>query len=175
MKIIGLTGTNGSGKGEAAAFFIRHGYAFYSLSDLVREELKNRSQESTRDNLIQAGNHLRKKFGADILARRTMEKVKGKAVIDSIRNPKEVAFLQSQEGFILLAVDAPPEIRYARVMLRGRDESALSLQEFVAKEQEEMTNLETDQQLQRCIQMADFLVTNDSTLDAFHRKLERFL
>jgi len=175
IKIIGLTGTNGSGKGEAASFFGRHGYAYYSLSDLIREELKKCGLESTRDNLIRTGNRLRKKFGADILARRTTEKIKGNAVIDSIRNPKEVALLRSLKDFTLLAVDAPPEIRYERVRLRGRNESALSLQEFIAKEQEEMTTLETGQQLQQCMQMADFFVMNDSTLDAFHRKLEKFL
>jgi dephospho-CoA kinase len=174
-RIIGLTGTNGSGKGEAAQFFMSHGYAYLSLSDLIREELRQNNQDVSRDNLIKMGNHLRKTFGADILARRTMEEVRGKTIIDSIRNPNEVEFLQSHKEFLLLAVDAPPGIRYARVMNRGRDESAQTLEEFVAKEQEEMSESDKGQQLQRCMQMADHLILNDGTLDEFHRKLEAFL
>ena len=174
-KIIGLTGTNGSGKGEAAAFFMSQGYAYLSLSDLIREELRQKGQEISRDNLIRMGNHLRKTFGADILARRTMEQVRGKAIIDSIRNSKEVEYLQRQKEFTLLAVDAPPEVRYNRVMDRGRDESVQTLEEFIAKEKEEMTDSDKGQQLQRCMQMADYLVLNDDTLEEFHRKLEAFL
>ena len=174
-KIIGLTGTNGSGKSAAAEFFMSHGYAYLSLSDLIREELRGKNLEVTRDNLIKTGNHLRKKYGADILARRTMEQVRGKTIIDSIRNPKEVEYLQGQENFILLAVDAPPEVRYVRVMSRGRDESAQTLEEFIAKEREEMTGMEKGQQLQRCMQMADHLIANEGTLEEFHRKLEAYL
>lgn len=173
--IIGLTGTNGSGKGEAAQFFMNHGYGYLSLSNLIREELRQKNQEVSRDNLIKMGNHLRNTFGADILARRTMEQATGNTIIDSIRNSKEVEYLQSQKRFILLAVDAPPEIRYERVMSRGRNESAQTLEEFIAKEMEEMSGSEKGQQLQRCMQMADHLVTNDGTLEEFHRRLEAFL
>ncbi len=174
-KIIGLTGTNGSGKGAAAEFFMSHGYAYLSLSDLIREELRGKNLEVSRDNLIKMGNDLRKNHGADILARRTMEQVRGKTIIDSIRNSKEVAYLQSQENFMLLAVDAPPKIRYERVTIRGRNESAQTLEEFVAKENEEMTGLEKGQQLQRCMRMADHLISNKGTLKEFHRKLEAYL
>jgi len=174
-KIIGLTGTNGSGKGMAAEFFMRHGYAYVSLSDLIRDELRQKKQEISRDNLIRMGNHLRKAFGADILARRTMEHARGNTVIDSIRNPHEVEYLRSQENFILLAIDAPPEVRYERVLTRGRNESVLTLEEFIAKEKEEMTDRANGQQLQRCMHMADHLITNEGSLEEFHRKLEAFL
>jgi dephospho-CoA kinase len=104
-----------------------------------------------------------------------MEQVTGKTIIDSIRNPKEIEYLQTQENFILLAVDAPPKVRYERVIIRGRNESAQTLAEFIAKEKEEMTELEKGQQLQRCMQMADHLVSNEGTLEEFHRKLEAYL
>ena len=74
--IIGLTGTNGAGKGEVAAFLKRMGYTYFSLSDLVREELRKKENEVTRNNLIKMGNELREKFGPDILAKRIMKKVK---------------------------------------------------------------------------------------------------
>jgi len=174
-KLIGLTGTNSSGKGESAAFFKARGYSYFSLSDIIRDELSWEQQEITRDNLIQKGNQLREEYGADILSRRVMKKVDGKAVIDSIRNLKEIAYLRAQEGFILLAIDAPVEIRYTRAKQRGRNESASTLEEFIAKEEEEMRQSEKGQQLEACMQAADYRVTNEGSLEDFLKKLEKFL
>jgi len=174
-RLIGLTGTNGSGKGEAASFFVKKGYAYFSLSDIIRAELRNKGQEITRDNLIRMGNKMREEFSPDILAQTVMKKIKGKAVIDSIRNPKEVEYLKQQEGFLLLFIDALPEIRYERVKKRGREESVLTLKEFIAKEAEEMSTEEKAQQLQVCMKMADFTIQNNTTLQELHKKLERFL
>jgi dephospho-CoA kinase len=174
-KLIGLTGTNSSGKGEAASFFMACGYSYFSLSDIIRNELSQDQKEITRDNLIQKGNQLREEQGADTLARRGMEKVKGKAVIDSIRNLAEIAYLREKEGFILLAIDAPIEIRYARAKQRGRNESASTLEEFIATEDKEMRQNEKGQQLEACMQAADYRVTNEGSLENFFKKLEKFL
>ena len=171
-RLIGFTGTNGAGKGEAAAFFRDKGYSYFSLSDEIREELGRQGLEPTRDRMIRQGNELRSRFGPDILARRVMARVEGKAVIDSIRNPHEVAFLRSRGGFVLVAVDAPIGLRYARVLKRGRAESAETLQEFTAKEREEMRHDPNCQQLQECIRLADICLMNDGTLEEFRRKLE---
>jgi len=175
VKLIGITGTNGAGKGEVAAYFKKQGYTYFSLSDIIREKLHKNGKEMTRDNLIKMGNDLREKYGADILARLVLNKVNNKAVIDSIRNPKEIQYLRKQKTFILLAVDAPVALRYKRVEKRGRNESASSLQEFIKKEAEEITSHEKRQQLQNCMKMADYTIFNDSTIEELHKKLERFL
>ena len=171
-RLIGLTGTNGAGKGEAAAFFMARGYAYFSLSDVIREELGTRGEVVTRDNLIRTGNELRERYGPDVLARRTVAKVGGPAVVDSIRNTHEVACLRLQPGFILLAIDAPVEVRYARVAARGRDESAADLEAFRKKEGQERTGGETAQQLEACMAAADRLILNDGTIPDLYRKLE---
>ncbi len=179
FRLIGLTGTNGAGKGEAAAFFREHGYAYFSLSDVLREELRARGLEASRDNLIRTGNELRETFGADVLARRVMERVAhaggGPAVIDSIRNAGEVAYFRAAGGFVLLAFDAPIEMRFNRVAARGRNESAGSLEEFRRKEDEERAGGETAQQLEACMRAADHLIVNDGTREELRRKLEKFL
>ncbi len=87
-RLIGLTGTNGAGKGETAAFFMARGYAYFSLSDIIREELRTRGESVSRDNLIRIGNELRARYGPDVLARRTVAKIGGLAIIDSIRNTR---------------------------------------------------------------------------------------
>ena len=173
-RLIGLTGTNGAGKGEAAAFFVARGYSYFSLSDIIREELRSRGEPVSRDNLIRMGNELRDRWGADVLALRTMVKVGagGRAVIDSIRNVREIEYLRLQEGFILLAIDAPVALRFARVAARGRDESAANLGAFREKEDQERRGGAAGQQLEACLAAADRLIVNDGTIPEFHRKLE---
>jgi dephospho-CoA kinase len=173
-RLIGLTGTNGAGKGEAAAYFKTKGYVYFSLSDVIREELRARGQAESRDNLIRTGNELRARFGPDVLARRTMAKIGSveRAVIDSVRNLAEIAFLRRDEDFVLLAIAAPLETRFARVGQRGRDESARDLESFRRKEEEERTGGPKEQQLEACLAAADRIIVNDGTLPEFYRKLE---
>jgi len=174
-RLIGLTGTNAAGKGEVARYLETQGYGVFSLSDAIREHLRKRGREATRDNLIAAGNALRRRYGADILARRVMKRVRGRAVIDSIRNGRGVAYLKRQPGFILAAVDAPVELRFRRALKRGRQESAATLEEFAAKERLELTGGRDGQQLRRCLEAADVTIINDGTLAALKRKVDRCL
>ena len=174
-RLIGLTGTNGAGKGETAAFLVRNGYEYHSLSDVIRDAIAEEGVEASRNNLIRKGNELRREGGPDVLARRTMARVRGRAVIDSIRNPSEIAYLRTQEGFFLLALDGPPPVRFERAARRGRDESAGDLAAFVRKEAEENGADPGAQQIGRCMALADATVINDGTLDDLYRKLEALL
>jgi dephospho-CoA kinase len=174
-RLVGLTGTNGAGKGEVAAYLMKKGYAYVSLSDEIREELRRKAEPITRDSLIAAGNALRRRCGADVLARRVMKKVRGRTVIDSIRNGREVAFLRRQKGFVLVAVDAPLELRYERARKRGRAESAGTIEEFAAKEKMEMAGGTSGQQIRRCLDLADVTIVNDGSLEALHRQIEERL
>jgi dephospho-CoA kinase len=174
-RLIGLTGTNGAGKGEVAAFFQSRGYAYASLSDIIRDELRTRGLEVTRDSLIRVGNELRAALGPDVLARRIMDRIAVPTVIDSIRNMREVAYFRAQGDFILLAVDAPVETRFARVASRGRDESAPTLEAFRKKEGEERAGGEAAQQLEACMAAADRRVWNAGTIEELHRQLEALL
>lgn len=170
--LIGLTGTNGAGKGEVARFLRQKGFDYVSLSDVIREELKNRGLEPSRDNLISCGNELREKFGPSELARRAAAKITRPTVIDSIRNVREIEFFRQLGDFVLVAVDAPVEIRFERVMRRGRNESVRSLEDFKAKEELEKRNGETGQQLEVCIKEADVILINDGTIEELWQKLE---
>lgn len=174
-RLIGLTGPNGAGKGEAAAFFVARGFVYRSLSDIIREDLAASGLPPDRDHLIARGNALRREGGPDVLARLLLERVTGPTVIDSIRNPAEVERFRRENGFILLAVDAPAPLRFERVMRRGRNESAATLEQFLRKEAEEMSANPAAQQIHRCFEMADFVVQNDGPLEELHRRLEAFL
>jgi len=174
-RLIGLTGTNGAGKGVVLEYLKTRGYAGVSLSDVIREALAEEGVPPGRDAMIAKGNELRRRFGADVLARRVLARVSGPTAIDSIRNPAEVACLRRQEGFFLLAVDAPPALRFERVQARGRDESAATLEEFRLKENEEKSRSLEAQQIDACMALADAVVINNGSFEDLYRRLEDIL
>ncbi|NOZ80882.1 MAG: AAA family ATPase [DPANN group archaeon] len=176
--IVGLTGPNAAGKGEAAAFFRKRGFTYLSLSDIIREEATRRGIEHSRTNLILIGNELRHTSGFGVLASRTNEKIRelpGDVVVDSIRSPYEVEELRKNEHFFLLGIDAPVDLRFQRARLRGRIENALSLEEFRMMEAKENTQTKGNQQLSATFALADRVIMNDGSLEDFHRKLDKFL
>ena len=60
MKIIGITGTLGAGKGTIVDYLINHyGYKHYSVRGYLIEEAKRRGLEINRDTFVVVANDLR--------------------------------------------------------------------------------------------------------------------
>ena len=70
--IIGLTGTNGSGKGAVADLLVAQGFSYASLSDAIRSWLTDQGIAESREALTLAGRQLRREGGAGILAQRLL-------------------------------------------------------------------------------------------------------
>ena len=73
--IIGLTGKNASGKGVAAEYLRERSFYYFSLSDVIREEIEKRGRKVTRALLIEVGNELRTRFGPSVLAERILSRL----------------------------------------------------------------------------------------------------
>ncbi len=118
--IIGLTGRNCAGKGTVAEYLEKKGFYYQSLSDVIREELAGEGREVTREALIEKGNALRAEFGPGVLATKTIPKMlkDRNYVVDSIRVPAEVNELRKLPNFFLVRVEAPRELRFARMKAR---------------------------------------------------------
>jgi len=185
MLIIGLSGTNLSGKGTVREI-IEKSFKTHStsLSDILREDLKQKGIEPTRDALIAYGNELRKNKGSDILARRTSEKLEKQAqaqdfdiaLFDSVRNITEIEFLKKRYGgrFKFLFVDAPVEIRYKRSLSRARaGEHQTSFEQF--KKIDDIESGKTGeahvQQLVKCKEAADIVIINKGTTEELEEKV----
>ncbi|MDI6757664.1 MAG: AAA family ATPase [Endomicrobiia bacterium] len=164
--LIGITGFYCSGKDTAAEFLVgKKGFAHYSLSDVLRDELKRRGKEITRANLLETGVDLRTKRGFGVLAELAVEKCRktpGREnfAITSIRHPDEIRRLAAESDFFLLNLTAPPEIRFERLKNRGREQDPRTFEEFTAFEQKESATEGPGQQLGICAAMADFTVDN---------------
>lgn len=176
--IIGLTGKNGSGKTAVSEYLKSRGFEYYSLSDEIREEIRRRGLEITRDVLIEAGNELREKYGPGVLAERILRNLgtDHNYVIDSIRNPHEVEVLRRRSDFTLLALEADPTTRFERSRARGRESAAQTFQQFIEEETRELDSKNpTNQQLKATRQKADVVVNNNGTLEELHRQLDELL
>ena len=181
--IIGLTGKNASGKGEVANYLQKKGFFYYSLSDVLREEATKIKLAHSRDNLINLGNELRKKYGANYLAKQINNKIKQKFkknknlnfVIDSIRNPFEAKELMKNKEFILVGIKATIELRFKRLQERNRLGDAKTLNEFKQQEQRENLKNRANQQLDATLKLANRVINNDSTLKELHKKVDKLL
>lgn len=172
--LIGLTGRNASGKSTLVSWFSERGLRSVSCSDSIREWLRGRGIETTREALIEGGRELRRQGGGGILAEMLLEILDGEdAVVDSIRTPAEVESLRSRGDFFLIEVRANEEARWNRMTRRARDGDPLDKGVFLSQEAAEaISKDEAGQALDATGAMADISVLNDGTIEDLEKKLE---
>ncbi|GAB4222146.1 MAG: dephospho-CoA kinase [Acidobacteriota bacterium] len=163
--VIGLTGPNAAGKGEVARYLASRGFACHSLSDIVREQALAAGGDVSRESLIETGRRLRREGGPGILAEMLVPRLEGRAVVDSIRHPAEVAVLRRLPAFRLLGVDADVSVRFERARRRARAGDAPDLDGFRAQEALENRPDADSQQLAATLALADAVVRNEGTID----------
>jgi len=176
--ILGLTGENCAGKGTVADYLVKKGFYYYSLSDVIREELANEGRKITREALIAKGNALRKNFGADVLAKRTIAKLQADRnyVIDSIRNPAEAKALLATGKMTLIYVTAPPEKRFERMKARRREGDPRSIDAFKLIDKMELASKdEYGQKLEEVFALATKKVVNDAEFRELYEKMDSLL
>lgn len=184
MIIIGLSGTNGSGKDTVAHMLVeRHGFFFASASDMLGDELKIRGLPLERANKSALSTEWRRKRGLgaviDVAIELAHKKGANKLVVGSLRNPGEADRLHELGG-IVVWVDADSKVRYARIASgnRGRVEDQKTYEQFIAEEQAEMqySGDETTLNMSGVKQKSDIFIVNDgSDVDGFKNQAEKAL
>ena len=163
--IIGLTGSYCSGKDTVAEYIVKaYGYGHYSLSDVIRDVMKNEGVEPTRENLIAFGTNLRAKNGNGVLAKKVLSLMEEgqNYCITSIRHSDEVTELKKRKDFVLINVDAPQNARFERMKKRQRTGDPETLEKFLELEKKESQTSGSGQQLVKTAKMADITFINDS-------------
>lgn len=177
--IIGVAGPNGAGKGEVVEYLRARSFYVHSLSDVIRDTLKDQGLDETRERMIEAGRQLRRAHGpgalADVLCK-GLEPDRNYA-IDSIRHPAEVERLRDgHPHFALIWVDAGDTVRFERMRLRARPGDPETLERLRTLEALEMGSDDpAAQQLLAVKALSDFTVDNSAGLSELHDAVQRIL
>ena len=174
--IIGLTGTFSAGKDTAAEYLERQkGFQHISTGDIIREHARARGLPVDRDTLIRLSNEIRAEKGPGIFGQEALARVTGNAVVSGLRNVKEVEFLKSSgQPFLMIAIDAPAEMRWQRAIARRRLTDDVTLEKFRVQEEIEAHN-PYGQQIRDVIALAYVVIQNDGGPKDLYWKIEEAL
>lgn len=183
-KIIGVAGTNGSGKDTVGELLHdeKH-YDFVSLSNILRQQLDEEGLPHSRENLSMMSKRIRDRDGDGGLSALTIKRFKESSTADgicitSIRTPGEVDAIHA-EGGIVVWIDADERIRYERISASRRDrpEDQITFEQFIEQQQAEMTPTKQGNGLnmQGVKDKADVSLTNEfSSVDEFCRHVRDY-
>ena len=185
MKIIGIGGTDGSGKDTIAEMLVEsRGWLFVSVTDLLREEAKKRGISYDRSHLREISAEWRRQFGHGVLIDRAVEAYRKASgvhpglVIASLRHPGEADEVHKLGGKVVW-VDADPHVRYERITKRQRGkEDMVTFEEFLAEEKAQSSHGhdEATVNMGAVKEKADIVIENNgSDIEAFMEEADKAL
>ncbi|RAW44859.1 hypothetical protein DQW50_11865 [Halorubrum sp. 48-1-W] len=179
MNVIGTVGLPGSGKGEAANVAESAGVPVVVMGDVIREECRDRGLDPAEHHGRIAG-VLREEEGDDAIAARTIPRIRetadertaGTVLVDGLRSTVELERFREAfgDGFTLVAIHAPFELRAERLGERGRDDSDADLEALRERDEREI-----DLGLGETLERADVEIDNTGTLEAFRERVREVL
>ena len=180
MKIIGITGTLGAGKGTIVDYLTKHHkFHHFSVREYLSRIIRERNEVVNRDTLVAVANELRAQNTPSFIAEELYRAARESGVdciIESIRTVGEVNSLHSKGNFTLFAVDADQRLRYERIVERASETDKITFDVFVENENREMTNTDPNKQnLSACMQLADYRFLNNGSFDLLYRQIDEVL
>jgi dephospho-CoA kinase len=178
--IIGITGTDGAGKGTVVNYLVaKHGYSHYSSRDLIMTEIARQGLSPNRSQMRLTANELREAHGNDVVVVKALERAreegKTNVVIESVRALAEAEYLRSHGG-IILAVDANPKVRFERVQTRRSATDKVTYEQFLKHEELEKNDPNPHgMQKAKVMEMADFTISNSESIADLQRQVEQFV
>lgn len=180
MIIIGITGTLGAGKGTVVDYLVKNaGFTHLSVRSYLTELIIKDGNIVNRDSMMAKGNELRTNFGASYIADELYKQALEKGtncIIESLRAPGEIESLRKKGKFYMLAVDADSKTRYNRIVERASETDKISYDEFIENETREMSSTDPNKQnLRKCIEMSDYLINNDGSLEKLYDQIKSII
>lgn len=173
--IIGITGMPGSGKSLFVEASRAIGYDVITMGDVIREETAKMKLEPTPSNIGKVMLEMRKTRGDGIVAEKCAPKIEQntsqKIVVDGLRSYLEAEVLKTHlSNFILVAVHSSPQSRFKRLSARGRSDDPKTWEVFYERDIRELSV-----GIGNAIALADYVVINNDTRDAFKVKVAELL
>lgn len=173
--ILGVIGERLSGKNTLAEYLVKKYDAFaISHSQILDEILTILDLPISRRNEIDLGMALRGPFGVEVLARalrkRVLETDKDLIVIQSIRFSHEVTNVKELGGRIIF-IEVPLETAFQRMQRRReKTDDDMSFEQF-----KQMRTEPTEIGIADLKQQAEFIISNDSTVEQFYEKIDKIM
>ncbi len=177
--LLGITGTDGAGKGSVVDYLVRHhDFTHYSSRKIIRGYVPA-GLEPTRNQLRLTANELRATHGDDFLVREALRRMSEDGVqdaaVESIRALAEAETLKAAGG-ILLAVDADQRVRFERVQGRRSETDQVTFEEFTAHEVLERDDPDPHgMQKAKVMALADHVIMNNGSHDQLYKAIDAFL
>jgi dephospho-CoA kinase len=175
MKVLGIVGMPGSGKGEFSAIAAEMGIPVVVMGDVIREEVRRAGLPPVDSSMGVVARRLREEHGMAAIAKVCIPVVESQqadmVLIDGIRGDAEVReFTFHFPKFILIAIDSPLQSRFDRLQMRGRSDDLLDLNQLAARD-----DRESSFGLRDAMNLATITVSNTGTLDEFREQVKRTL
>lgn len=177
--IIGVAGTIGAGKETLTSYFRERGFVYLETSAIIKENLIKEGKEVTRTAMQDWADDKRRKYGVGAIMQVMLEianmNPEKHFMFDSLRNDGEAEFLRANaKDFVLIAVDAPREIRFKRMMARNKAHDPKTWEEFLIVDERDHCDKENPmgQQTRKLIEMADYVIVNDDALEKARKQVE---
>lgn len=174
--LIAFVGMPGSGKSEAAAFLKQKGFASVRFGQVAEDGVAAMGLPLTPENEQMFREKIREELGMAAFAIRSEEKIRdllkehSVVIIDGLYSWEEYVYLLKQFTQLkIIYVFVSPEIRYER--LGTRTVRPLTIDQAKARDFAEIEKLNKSGP----IAMADYIVENNVTLEAFHKRLDELV
>jgi dephospho-CoA kinase len=184
-KIIAIVGMCGAGKSVLADELVKQGWGFVRFGQITLDQLKQQGLEINEANEKMVRENLRKEHGMAAFAKLNIPKFdqvlqEKNLVADGLYSWSEYKVLKNyySERITIVAVYAPPKLRYQRISQRFSDQDDTDLrnrnftkEEAQARDYAEIENIEKGGP----IAMADYTLTNTGSLDEFMQQILNFI
>jgi len=142
MKVIGIVGMPGSGKGEFSVVSAELGIPVVVMGDVIREEVRKEGLPPVDASMGVVARRLREQYGMAAIAHVCIPVIESQnspvVLIDGIRGDAEVReFADHFPDFILIAIDSPLETRFDRLKVRGRSDDLNDISELSSRDERE--------------------------------------
>ena len=177
MRIIGITGTLGAGKGTIVDYLTsHHGFQHFSVRGYLIKIINQKRLEINRDSMVSVANELRANNSPSFIAEELFKEAEESGtdcIIESLRTVGEVNALKEKGNFHLFAVDADQRLRYERITERASETDKISYETFAENEEREMNSTDPNKQnLSACMDLADYVFSNNGTMEELFGKVD---
>ncbi len=189
-KLVCIVGMTGSGKSVVADEFVKARYGYLRFGQLTLDEVKKRYGNNPPEGFEKVEKEIREgfraKYGMGAFATLNIPKFdelleKGNALGDGLYSWTEYKILKEKyrDKFFVIAVYAPPALRYQRLVNRSKDVKddpklryrSFTLEEAKSRDFAEIENIEKGGP----IAMADYTIVNIGDMDEVIKKTKEII